>query len=149
MTRDLALAVVHHWALLLLIATLFAEFVLLRWPPSPDWLRSLARVDQAYGGAALLLLAAGFARVFWGAKGADFYLDNPVFWAKIAVFVAVGLLSIVPTVRYPRWLRQFKTEGRLPTEAQVEGTRRWVGWQLLLIVSLPVLAAMMARGIGH
>ena len=149
MTRDLALAVVHHWALLLLIATLFAEFVLLRRPPAADWLRTLARVDQAYGGAALLLLAAGFARVFWGAKGADFYLDNPVFWAKIAVFVVVGLLSIVPTVRYPRWLRQLRTEGRLPSEAQVEGTRRWVGGQLVLIVSLPVLAAMMARGIGH
>lgn len=149
MTRDLALAVAHHWALLLLIAALFAEFVLLRQPPSADGVRTLARVDQAYGGAAVLLLAAGFARVFWGAKGADFYLDNPVFWTKVAVFVMVGLLSIVPTVRYPRWLKQLKATGRLPQEAQVESTRRWVGWQLLLFVALPVLAAMMARGIGH
>lgn len=149
MTRDLVLAVAHHWALLLLIAALFAEFVLLRQPPSADWVRTLARLDQAYGGAAVLLLAAGFARVAWGAKGADFYLDNPVFWAKITVFVLVGLLSIVPTLRYPRWLKQLKATGRLPEEAQVEGTRRWVGWQLLLFVVLPVLAATMARGIGH
>lgn len=149
MTHDLALTVVHHWALLLLLAALAAEFVLLRQPPSADWVRTLARVDQAYGGAAMLLLAAGFARVVWGAKGADFYLDNPVFWAKVAVFVLVGLLSIVPTLRYPRWLTQLKTSGRLPEEAQVDETRRWVGWQLLLIVCLPVLAAMMARGIGH
>jgi putative membrane protein len=148
MTQDLALAVVHHWALLLLIAALFAEFVLLRQPPSADWVRTLARVDQAYGGAAVLLLAAGFARVAWGAKGADFYLQNPVFWAKVAVFVLVGLLSIVPTARYPRWLKQLKTSGQLPTEAQVDDTRRWVGWQLVLFVALPVLAAMMARGIG-
>ena len=148
MTRDLALAVAHHWALLLLIAALFAEFVLLRQPPSAQGVHALARVDQAYGGAAMLLLAAGFARVFWGAKGADFYLDNPVFWAKVVVFVLVGLLSIVPTLRYPRWLKQLKTAGRLPVEEQVESTRRWVGWQLLLIVSLPVLAAVMARGIG-
>jgi putative membrane protein len=148
MTQDLALAVVHHWALLLLIAALFAEFVLLRQPSSADWVRTLARVDQAYGGAAVLLLAAGFARVAWGAKGADFYLQNPVFWAKVAVFVLVGLLSIVPTVRYPRWLKQLKTSGQLPTEAQVDDTRRWVGWQLVLFVALPVLAAMMARGIG-
>ena len=149
MTRDLALAVVHHWALLLLIAALFAEFILLRQTPSAAGVRTLARVDQAYGGAAMLLLAAGFARVFWGAKGADFYLDNPVFWAKVAVFVGVGLLSIVPTVRYPRWLKQLKADGRLPAEAQVQDTRCWVGWQLLLFVALPVLAAMMARGIGH
>ena len=149
MTRDLALAVTHHWALLLLVAALFAEFILLRQPPSADWVRALARIDQAYGGAAMLLLAAGFARVFWGGKGADFYLDNPVFWAKVAVFVVVGLLSIVPTLRYPRWLKQLKASGRLPQEAQVEDTRRWVGWQLLLFVVLPVLAAMMARGIGH
>lgn len=149
MTHDLALAIVHHWALLLLLAALAAEFVLLRQPPSPDWVRTLARVDQVYGGSALLLLAAGFARVAWGAKGADFYLDNPVFWAKVAVFVLVGLLSIVPTLRYPRWLRQLRTSGRLPAEAQVDGTRRWVGCQFLLLVILPVLAAMMARGIGH
>lgn len=149
MTTDLALAVVHHWALLLLIAALFAEFVLLRQPPSADWLRTLARVDQAYGGAAVLLLAAGFARVFWGAKGAGFYLDNPLFWGKVTVFVAVGLLSIVPTLRYPRWLKRFQATGRLPEEAQVDSTRGWVGWQLLLFVALPVLAAMMARGIGH
>jgi len=31
----------------------------------------------------------------------------------------------------------------------VDGTRRWVGCQFLLLVILPVLAAMMARGIGH
>jgi putative membrane protein len=148
MTQDLTLAVVHHWALLLLIAALFAEFVLLRQPPSADWVRTLARVDQAYGGAAVLLLAAGFARVAWGAKGADFYLQNPVFWAKVAAFLLVGLLSIVPTVRYPRWLKQLKASGRLPTEAQVDDTRRWVGWQLVLFVALPVLASMMARGIG-
>lgn len=148
MTRDLALAVVHHWALLILIAALFAEWMLLRQPPSADWVRTLARVDQAYGGAAVLLLLAGLARVAWGAKGADFYLQNPVFWVKVAVFVLVGLLSIVPTVRYPRWLKQLKTAGQLPTEAQVDDTRRWVGWQLVLFVALPVLAAMMARGIG-
>jgi putative membrane protein len=148
MSRDLALAVAHHWALLLLIAALFAEFVLLRQPSSAQWMSSLARVDQAYGGAAVLLLAVGFARVFWGAKGADFYLANPVFWGKVGVFAAVGLLSIVPTVRYLRWVKQLKTSGRLPDAAQVENTRRWVGWQLLLVVALPVLAAMMARGIA-
>ncbi|MFN4361280.1 MAG: DUF2214 family protein [Hylemonella sp.] len=148
MNHDLALAIVHHWALLLLIAALAAEFVLLRQPPSADWVRTLARVDQAYGAAAILLLAAGLARVAWGAKGADFYLQNPVFWGKVAVFAVVGLLSIGPTLRYPRWLRQLRTSGRLPEEAQVDETRRWVGGQLLLIVSLPVLAAMMARGIG-
>ena len=148
MTRDLALAVIHHWALLILIAALFAEFVLLRQPLSPEGVRTLARVDQAYGGAAMLLLAAGFARVIWGAKGADFYFQNPVFWSKVAVFVLVGLLSIVPTIRYPRWLKQLKVSGQLPAEAQVADTRRWVGWQLLLFIALPVLAAMMARGIG-
>ena len=148
MTRDLALAVVHHWALLILSAALFAEFVLLRQPPSAQGVRTLARVDQAYGGAAMLMLAAGFARVIWGARGADFYFQNPVFWAKVAVFVLVGLLSIVPTIRYPRWLKQLKVSGQLPAEAQVADTRRWVGWQLLLFIALPVLAAMMARGIG-
>lgn len=148
MTRDLGLAVLHHWAILMLIAALYAEFVLLRQPPSADWVRKLARVDQMYGGTAMLLLVVGFARVFWGAKGSDFYLDNPVFWAKVAVFAVVGLLSIVPTVRFLRWVKRLKTEGRLPDEAQVDDTRRWVGWQLVLFVALPVLAATMARGIG-
>jgi putative membrane protein len=40
-----------------------------------------------------------------GAKPAEFYLESTTFWLKMAAFVAVALLSIMPTIRYAGWRR--------------------------------------------
>ena len=42
----------------------------------------------------MVLLGAGFDRVFYGAKGASFYLSDPMFWAKIGLVVTVAALCI-------------------------------------------------------
>jgi putative membrane protein len=55
--------------------------------------------------AAVLALGSGAARVVWFGKGAAFYLHNPVFYIKLALFAAVGLMSIPPTLQFLRWLR--------------------------------------------
>src|SRR5262249_52981492 len=114
MTQDLSLAIVHHWALLMLVGALCAEFMLLRLPPSAAWLRSLARADLVYGASAGLMLLAGLGRVVWGAKGAALYLQNPVFWTKLGLFLLIGLLSVWPTVQFIRWRKQHAGQGSLP-----------------------------------
>ncbi|TIL74004.1 MAG: DUF2214 family protein, partial [Mesorhizobium sp.] len=51
----------------------------------------------------MLIIVVGIGRVIYGLKGWEFYVYNWVFWAKMAAFVAVGLLSIIPTVRFASW----------------------------------------------
>jgi putative membrane protein len=47
-----------------------------------------------------------------------------------------------------RWRRLARAEGTVPALSEVSGTRIWVLVQAGLLLGLPVLAALMARGIG-
>ncbi|HJV68619.1 DUF2214 family protein [Ideonella sp.] len=145
MILDALLASLHHLLVFSLVAVLFAELVLVDGLTDGDRLRQLARLDQVYGALAGAVVLAGFVRAVFGAKGWSYYASNPVFWAKIGVFVAVGLLSAVPTVRLIRWRKQTA----LPDAAAVYDLRRWMLAQLGLLTLIPLLAALMARGIGY
>ena len=110
-------------------------------------LRRLARFDLLYGVSALLVLAAGFSRAAWGAKGWAFYAGNPAFWIKIGLFVLIGLLSIPPTLTIRRW-RGVAVGGASIAVADTKRLRRWLDAELVALVLIPVFAALMARGIG-
>ncbi|EEF21873.1 conserved hypothetical protein, partial [Ricinus communis] len=84
---DLVLAIVHHLIVFGIASALAAELALMRPAAmSPQTVRLLGRFDAAYGIMALAILVVGFLRVKYGAKGAGFYMHNPMFWAKIAAF---------------------------------------------------------------
>src|SRR5262245_30141807 len=99
MMTDLTLAVLHFVLILALVGILGAEAGLVREGMDGWKVNRVAVLDRGYGAAAGLLIVVGFLRVFYGAKGADFYLQNPVFWAKVAAFGLVGALSIPPTLK--------------------------------------------------
>jgi putative membrane protein len=146
---DWLLASGHHIALLLMVAVLGAEAVLLRQTASEALLKSLGRLDALYGLSSLALLLIGSARLSMGAKGIEFYSGNPVFWLKIALFVVIGLISIVPTLRFIRWKRTFAATGVLPDAHLWVQTRKLAMVQLHLLPFVAIAAAAMARGIGH
>src|ERR1700744_366583 len=98
MLSDLILAILHHLAVVILIVLIAVELGLLKPGLSVRDLRMLAIADAGYGAMAGLVIAIGICRVIWGIKGADFYLSNPWFWAKMAAFALIGLLSIPPTL---------------------------------------------------
>lgn len=141
---DLALAVAHHVLVFGLAILLAIELALLRVTPVP--VTRLARLDAGYGLTAVLVLAVGAARVVWGAKGWDFYQGNPWFWAKIATFSAIGLISILPTVTFIRWSRAAKADPAFAPEVRaVAGAATWVRIEILLLIPLVGFAATMAR----
>ena len=146
---DLLLACLHHLVVFALVAIPAAELALMRGQLGPVRVAHLARLDAAYGVLAGLILAIGFGRVFLGAKGSDFFLHNPVFWAKLAFFALAGLASAVPTVRLLRWKKAARHDAgfRVP-EPLLASTRRWLTVELALFVPIPLLAAAMARGVG-
>ena len=145
MTLDAVLAIGHHLAVFGILGVLVAEAVLVRPGVDPAAVQRVGRIDSAYGMLAAAVLAVGGARVAWGAKPASFYLENPVFWAKMNGFLVIGLLSIWPTIRFIRWRRREDA----PPEGEVRTVQRLVHLQLGLFFALPALAALMARGIGH
>jgi len=146
MLTDLILAILHHLAIVCLIVLLALEFALLRPDITSENLRRLAKMDVAYGATAMLVIVIGVCRVIWGIKGADFYLSNPWFWAKMASFAGVGLLSIPPTLALLKWRKALKQDvGFLPPQNDVARLRVFVHAEVALLGLVVIFAAAMAR----
>jgi putative membrane protein len=146
MLLDLILAILHHVAIVTLIVLLAFEFALLKPGIAPKDLHRVTRVDAAYGAVAGLVIAIGICRVIWGAKGADFYLSNPWFWAKMASFAAIGLLSIPPTLALLKWRKASRADGVfLPPDADIARLRRFLHAEVALLALVVAFAAAMAR----
>ncbi len=147
--HDAALSFLHFTFALILVGALVAEAFILRLPVDGRVARLLLRADLFYGISAVGVIAAGVARVFWGAKGADYYAAQPFFWAKMAVFAVIGLISILPTRAFISWVKQAgKDVAFAPTYAEVKRIRRFVMIEVHLLALLALFAALMARGIG-
>ena len=141
---DLILAILHHILVFGLVAMLMAERVMVS--SAPIDVRRLARLDGGYGAVAGLILVVGAARVIWGGKGWAVYESNPFFWAKVATFLIIGLVSIIPTVRFLAWMRAARADPSFqPEEADRRKVRAALGVEALLLVPLLAFAAAMAR----
>jgi putative membrane protein len=147
---DFLLAAIHHLIVFGIASVLAAEIALMRPAAmSPHTVRLLGRFDAVYGGLALAILVAGFARVWFGAKGPDFYLHNPMFWAKVGAFLVVGLVSIRPTLRILAWQKGLKADPAfVPPAQEIGALRRQLLIEIHVFALIPVFAAAMARGIG-
>jgi putative membrane protein len=149
MTLEALLAYAHFLAILTLVVFISSEAALCR----ADWLNAnvverLAVVDRIYGIAAGAVLLTGVARTWWGIKGTAWYWSNGLLHLKLALFVAVALMSIKPTVMFIRWRRELRASGSLPAQAQVRTARKWVMAQAHLIALIPLVAVFLARGFG-
>src|ERR1700678_2539534 len=110
---DWLLASFHHLAVFLVAAILSAEIFLTAGPIDDHMVLRVARVDAWFGLVAAIVVAAGVLRVFFGAKGYEYYYVNIFFWAKMALFVGVGLVSVAPTYMYIVWRRRVRTDPTL------------------------------------
>jgi putative membrane protein len=149
MATDLHLAIAHHLLIFILFGVLVSELMLVRQSMAGDDIKRIASIDRWYGIVALLVLVVGFSRATFAAKGWAYYSVNSFFWAKIGVFVLIGLLSIWPTVKFLNWRRDFQTAGNAPDVVSVSVVRRILWTEMILFAFLPAFAAAMARGYGQ
>ena len=149
MTLEAILAYLHFLAILTMVVFISSEAALCR----AEWLNAavverLARVDMIYGISAMVVLATGVARTWWGIKGTAWYWSNPLLHLKLGLFIIVGMISIFPTLTYLRWRKALRSGGTLPSEAEVRKTRRLVMIQAHIIAVIPLVAVFFARGFG-
>jgi putative membrane protein len=142
---DLMLAILHHVLIFAIFGILVAEFVAVRPGMSPATVARIASVDLWYGILAGAIIAVGFCRAVYAAKGWGYYSHNAFFWAKLSSFAAIGLLSVPPTFAFIRW----RKTGGSPDAAAMGSVRRYLHFELGLFVLLLIFAAAMARGYGE
>jgi putative membrane protein len=148
MITEAVAAYAHFLSIFALVAALAAEAALYRQRMAAATLARLRRLDLGYMLAAIAVLATGLLRLFFFAKGPAFYAANPVFWVKLALFLLVGLMSVPPTLHY---IRTAKASGggevAIP-DRTYRHIRGHLWGQLGLAALIPLMAALMARGIG-
>ncbi|MEI8595362.1 DUF2214 family protein [Photobacterium sp. Hal280] len=88
----------HFIGIFALFSVLVVEHMLIKRRLTAEEMHRLARWDAVYGIAAVVVLLAGLALWFLVGKPADFYTANPVFHAKVTLFLIVAALSVFPTV---------------------------------------------------
>ncbi|MAS96959.1 MAG: hypothetical protein CMO55_27525 [Verrucomicrobiales bacterium] len=147
MNADILLRYLHFISIFLVIAVVFTQHMLLKKSMLRSELLKVHRLDMVYGIAAVVVFATGLIQ-WLGAdfgKPADFYSKNPILHTKVTLFLIVGILSIFPTLFY------FKNKKGNPGDeiGVSKGVIMIVRMELLLLFIIPLLAVLMARGVGN
>ena len=129
---------------------LLTEYWLCRRMPDRTQARLLGTVDLGYQLALIASLATGLARALYYGQAAAYYLGNRLFWLKIAIFLAIVLVAIAPTLQYIRWNREARTAPTFaPLTRDLERVRASISLGLGLWLVLPLIGILVARGYGN
>jgi putative membrane protein len=142
-------AFLHFLAVFGIFAAVVLQWQTLSPAPSLAEARRIQASDRWFGMFALVVLVVGFLRVYRFEKGAAFYASNHFFQAKLALFLAVGLMSIYPTIRFLKWRAQTK-QGLAPVLAanEYKSIMTVLRIELVLLLATALCASLMARGLG-
>ncbi|MBV5257857.1 DUF2214 family protein [Synechococcus moorigangaii CMS01] len=147
MLTSALVAYLHYLGLMLSFSSLCVEALFFKKDISLKEAKLIGIADGVYGLAASTILITGILRVLYFGKGAAYYLDNSLFWVKIAIFIAVGLLSLYPTVTFILWWIKDLIKDQIPTISDTQHTL--IAWsiraELLGFCLIPLMAALMAR----
>jgi len=150
MILDAVLAYLHFTAIFLLFAFMTVEVMLMRGALDQAAVRLLGRVDIWYFGSAIAALITGMLRLGFGAKGSDFYLSSWPIYVKVGLFIAVGLISIQPTMVFMRWKKAFDHDPAFRVgDEERRRVRKYLMIEVHLAALIPIFAVIMARGLGR
>ncbi len=133
----------HFAAIFALAGALVIENMAIKVQIKGEDARNLARVDATYGLSAILVFVSGIALWFWVGKPSEFYTANPIFQVKLSLFVLMAICSIYPAIFFTRHRPGEQTSIEVPTPVRV-----LLKFQLALLLIIPLLAILMARGLG-
>lgn len=133
----------HFAAIFAFAGALVIENMAIKPQISGEDARNLAKVDAVCGISAIAVLVFGLTLWLWVGKPSEFYSSNPVFHTKIALFTLMALCAIVPTLFFNKHRKSAAEVIEVP-----QLLRLLLKFQLVLLVIIPVLAILMARGVG-
>jgi putative membrane protein len=152
MLLRITLAGLHLLALGLGLGAVISRGTALRESPSNATLRRAFRADATWGIAAALWLVTGLWRLLAATeKPTDYYLLNPLFHAKMGLFILILVIELWPMITLMRWRRAFRT-GESAERVMGRGAGRRIAVlshiEALLVVAIIFVAVALARGLG-
>lgn len=140
----------HYLGLVLVVGALTTERLTVKANMSEDEEQRLVIADSVYGIAGVLVLYTGYLRATEYGKGWEFYAHEPIFWVKMWLFTVMGSSSLFPTIKIiQRAAAKAKGEVEPMSEKLANRITKVVNGELLAIGSIPLAAALMARGVAY
>jgi len=133
----------HLVAVFAFAGALVIENIAIKPDISGEDARNLAKVDAVCGLSALLLVVFGLTLWFGVGKPSSFYSANPIFAVKLGMVVLMGLLAVASAPFFRRHRHSEAETIAVPRYLQLA-----LRFQLVLLLLIPLLAMLMARGIG-
>ena len=133
----------HFAAIFCFAGALVVENMAIKPQISGEDARNLAKVDAVCGISALLVFGIGLTLWLWVGKPAEFYSSNPIFHAKLGLFLLMVLCAIAPAAFFLKHRKSYEEIVAVPSYL-----RLLIKFELVLLLIIPVLALLMARGIG-
>ena len=120
----------------------------LRGAPGREALRAAFAADTWWAAAAGIWITTGLVRLFAASdKPTAYYLQNHLFWTKMALLVGILALEVSPMIGLIRW-RKMVARGDMPDTASAARWALTSDLQAWLVVLMVLAAAGMARGLG-
>ena len=136
----------HYVSIFLMVGSVFVQNFLISKELTLKEIKRIAISDAIYGISAIAVAVIGLVLWFGVGKGADFYNMNFIFHIKIGLFFLIAIFSIAPTMFY------LQNRKRLKEGQTVFVPRRLlfiVRIELILLFFIPLLAVLMANGVGY
>lgn len=144
MALEILIRYLHFISLMLLVAAVIGQQYSLKKQMKRSEIARVQTLDILYAVMVVIVLATGFAQWFWIGKPAEFYASNPVFHAKVSLFLLVGVISAYPSVFFGK-----HKKGDPDEVLDIPSSISWsIRAELVLLAIMPLLATLMAKGIG-
>lgn len=141
-------AALHLLGLGIALGSVWARARALGGPLDRAGLQRVLYADNWWGVSAVILVGTGLVRVLAGLeKGMDYYLQNHVFWGKMALLLGIFALEVAPMTSLVRWRIQV-SRGETPDTVHAGRFARISYIQALLLLLMILAATAMARGLG-
>ena len=142
------LAIVHLLGFAIGVGSIWVRYRTLRGAVDRSVLRRAIVADDWWALSAVLLIGTGLVRAFMGyEKGADYYLGNHLFLTKLGLLALILVLEVPSVVTVVGWRRRM-ARGEEPDLGRAGPVASRSLVQLLLLLTMLVMATGMARGFG-
>ena len=144
MNLELFIRFLHFVGIIMVAGTLVSEHMMLSKTVARSVIKKVGRIDMIYFIAAILVVITGLSMWLWVGKDASYYTSNPLIHIKVTLFVVIALLSIVPSMFF---LKNRKGDDN-DEVAVPKKVFMFLRLELLLLIAMPYLAVLIARGIS-
>lgn len=141
--EELYIRTIHFLGVMLLSSALFYELLSISRSITNAQLKKLVWVDALFGASAVIVLVAGSLLWIYFGKSSEFYTKNPIFHIKLTAFFLIAIISIFPTWFFLRNRKSVQATIDVPSYIL-----HIVRLEAVLLLSIPLLAVLMARGFG-